>query len=209
MPPSLDHVIILLPYESLLRPPAWLSDHFTITPGGKHGDGKTENRLICFRDGSYIELIAFINDDPGKRLGHWWDKDYGIVDFSFAYFDGDATTHFSELEARLKGLEWGNDAVKVEYEKPQTGARMRPDGQGIQWQVTFPVVTTGYQRGVGTRTRTFPFSARPIVSPRMIRCCEAVAVRPSLTLLLLRNSLSLLMISRRDLYESKVPPIRV
>jgi len=164
MPPSLDHIIILLPYESLLRPPAWLTDNFTITPGGRHGDGKTENRLICFRDGSYIELIAFINDDLRKRLGHWWDKDYGIVDFSFADSVGDATTHFSELEGRLKGLKWAKSAVEVEYEKPQAGARMRPDGQEIKWQVTFPVVTTCYQRGVGTGKKPFPNSVRPMIA---------------------------------------------
>jgi hypothetical protein len=28
--------------------------------------------LILLADGSYIELIAFINDDPALREGHWW-----------------------------------------------------------------------------------------------------------------------------------------
>lgn len=37
----------------------------------RHGDNKTENKLIIFADGSYIELIAFIDDDPGLREGHW------------------------------------------------------------------------------------------------------------------------------------------
>jgi hypothetical protein len=37
----------------------------------RHGDNKTENKLIIFADGSYIELIAFIDDDPKLRDGHW------------------------------------------------------------------------------------------------------------------------------------------
>src|SRR4051812_39623576 len=57
---NLDHIIILLPHHHILHPPPWLTDSFTISPGGIHSDGKTENRLICFRDGSYLEIIAFI-----------------------------------------------------------------------------------------------------------------------------------------------------
>lgn len=173
MSPTLDHIIILLPYASLVNPPSWLTENFTITPGGKHGDGKTENKLICFRDGTYIELIAFIDDDPKKRQGHWWDKEFGIVDFSFAHSDGDATVHFSELEERLKSLDWGGGSIEVAYEEPQTGARMRPDEQEVKWQVTFPVVTTGYQRGelpffthdITPRPLRAPFSEESVTHP--------------------------------------------
>jgi hypothetical protein len=68
---SLDHIIILVPYATLQTPPHWITSNFTFTPGGRHADGKTENRLICFQDGSYLELIAFINDDLKLREGHW------------------------------------------------------------------------------------------------------------------------------------------
>ncbi|OCL03243.1 hypothetical protein AOQ84DRAFT_392409, partial [Glonium stellatum] len=71
-PPQLDHIVILLPHADLLNPPAWLTKHFTISPGGRHADNRTENKLILFQDGSYIELIAFIDDDPARRAGHWW-----------------------------------------------------------------------------------------------------------------------------------------
>ena len=177
MAPTLDHIIILLPYASLVDPPSWITDNFSITPGGKHGDGKTENKLICFQDGSYIELIAFINDDPEKRRGHWWDKEFGIVDFSFANSAGDAIIHFSELQQRLNKLDWGEGATAVGYEKPQAGARLRPDGQEIKWQVTFPVVTTGYQRG------EIPFFTHD-VTPRSLRVpfSKASVTHPSLAL---------------------------
>lgn len=37
--------------------------------------------------------------------------------------------------------------MKVEYVKPVAGARLRPDGKEVKWEVTFPVVDTGYKRG--------------------------------------------------------------
>ena len=70
--PSSSHIIILVPYEFLTSPPSWLTSAFTLSPGGRHADNRTENRLILLADGSYIELIAFINDDPALREGHWW-----------------------------------------------------------------------------------------------------------------------------------------
>jgi Glyoxalase-like domain len=177
MAPTLDHIIILLPYASLVNPPSWITENFTITPGGKHGDGKTENKLICFRDGTYIELIAFIDDDPKKRKGHWWDKEFGIVDFSFAHSDGDATVLFSDLEERLKSLDWEDGAVEVRYTPPQAGARIRPDGQEVKWQVTFPVVTTGYQRG------ELPFFTHDMTSRSLrVPFSEEIVTHPSLAL---------------------------
>jgi len=51
----LDHIIILVPYSDLLNVPSWITDNFAVTNGGQHAGAQTENKLICFRDGSYIE----------------------------------------------------------------------------------------------------------------------------------------------------------
>ena len=67
----LDHFILHVPYAYLSDPPSWIKDHFTITPGGEHADGLTANTLVLFRDGTYIELIAWTpkaNDENKK--GH-------------------------------------------------------------------------------------------------------------------------------------------
>lgn len=69
---ALDHVVLLLPCKELTELPAWVTENFTVSEGGQHADKKTENRLVLFRDGTYLELIAFINDDPDKRKGHYW-----------------------------------------------------------------------------------------------------------------------------------------
>jgi len=153
---NLDHIIILVPYEELSHPPQWLTQNFTITPGGRHADGKTENRLICLRDGSYIELIAFINNDPKLRAGHHWDKPYGIVDYAFTTADG-AQKNFADLQERLEA----NEDSAVRYEEPRKGSRKRDDGVEIQWEVTLPRTTNGYQRG------ELPFFCHDITSRSM------------------------------------------
>ncbi|KAK5173800.1 uncharacterized protein LTR77_002481 [Saxophila tyrrhenica] len=131
----LDHVILLLPYAMLSDPPSWLTDNFTISPGGQHADGKTENRLVLFRDGTYLELIAFINDDPEKRKGHWWDKPYGVVDYAFTTSNLD----YDGITSRLS-----KSGTAISYEKPRAGGRVTPDGKELKWEVTFP---TGVERG--------------------------------------------------------------
>ena len=69
---ALDHVVLLLPYKTLNDLPSWVTSNFKVSEGGQHADEKTVNRLVLFRDGTYLELIAFVNDDPQKRKGHWW-----------------------------------------------------------------------------------------------------------------------------------------
>lgn len=145
---SLDHIIVLIPYSSLQDLPKWITDSFTLSPGGRHADCKTENKLICFRDGSYIELISFVNDDPKNREGHWWGgKKFGIIDFAFTDSTGDATIQYSELTKRLEELKAKDSSVTVDYAEPVAGGRKRPDGVDVKWKVTFPDLTPGYQRG--------------------------------------------------------------
>jgi hypothetical protein len=56
---------------------------FTVQRGGTHADGVTHNALIGFADGSYVELIAFLQPAPGRR---WWEAGQrhgnGFVDFA-------------------------------------------------------------------------------------------------------------------------------
>lgn len=160
--PQLDHVILLLPHKDVLNPPAWLSNYFTISPGGAHADGKTENRLVLFRDGTYLEIIAFIDDDRKLREGHWWDKPFGIVDYAFTT---SSEPEFSALNARL-----GKTGTGVSYAEPKKGGRKRPDGVTLEWQVTFP---EGVERGavpfwchdVSPRARRVPLSENATTHP--------------------------------------------
>lgn len=132
--PQLDHIIILVPQSTLRNPPAWLASNFTITPGGRHGDGITENVLISFQDGVYIELIAFVDGiDSTERARHWWgNKTPGIIDFALT------STSVEDLESTRQRVSTAGALNGVEYTQPRAGGRDKPDGTTIKWQVTFP-----------------------------------------------------------------------
>lgn len=132
---SLDHIIVLLPHSLLHSLPASLSNNFTITPGGKHSPPVTENKLIIFPDGSYIELIAFIpvaEGEEDQRAAHWWGaKKDGIIDY--------ALTSPSVPSA-------SSSFPPASHDPPIVGGRVRPDGQKVEWVVTFPSSST-FERG--------------------------------------------------------------
>ncbi|KAF2220536.1 glyoxalase-like domain-containing protein [Elsinoe ampelina] len=134
MAPEIDHIIVGLPYSDLQSLPTWLTNNFTIAPGGRHADGKTENKLIVFKDGSYIELIAFINDEPENRKGHWWGQHgSGYIDWAFT---SDSAEDIHEVNERINHADTGLEGVK--YQDPRAGGRIKPDGVEIKWKVTFP-----------------------------------------------------------------------
>ena len=133
---SLDHVILLLPYNDVVDPPDWITSKFTVSPGGRHADDKTENRLVLFRDGTYLELIAFIEDDPERRRGHWWEKPFGVVDFALTSKE---PINYAAVKERLE-----KSGTGITYAQPKAGGRVTPDGKELKWEVTFP---EGVERG--------------------------------------------------------------
>jgi hypothetical protein len=66
---GLDHLVILVEdlgqamrgYERL---------GFVVAPGGEHADGLTRNALIPLHDGSYLEIVAFL--DPDNPRDNVW-----------------------------------------------------------------------------------------------------------------------------------------
>lgn len=72
--PILDHIVILVPHKTRLQLPSWLTDAFTVLTGGRHADGVTENKLILFQDGVYLELISFLPGKEEERTSHTWGQ---------------------------------------------------------------------------------------------------------------------------------------
>lgn len=172
MPVHLDHIILLVTPSTLNSLPPFLTENFTITPGGRHADNLTENKLICFRDGSYIELIAFITTSEDERAKHWWGnkKDGGIIDFacttpSTTNTGEDALKHHKDLQARLLG-----SSSKAVYDLPVPGGRIRDsDGQEIKWHVTFPALGPSSSSSASSYPRGLvPFFCHDI-TPRSLR----------------------------------------
>jgi hypothetical protein len=137
--PVLDHIVILVSHDFLSNLPSWLTGSLTVLPGGTHSDGLTENKLVVFEDGVYLELIAFVEGvDPEKRRAHRWGRqsEGQIVDFACTLLqDGDAGP-----EARFEAV---NDRVKragtgYGYTDPAPGGRITPDGTELKWAIAAP-----------------------------------------------------------------------
>lgn len=145
--PQLDHIIIKIPHAKLLEPPPALTDFFTLSSISRHADNKTENRLVILRDGVYLEFIAFIDDSPALKDGHWWGAlPNGIIDFALTSPDVSDVEAVRSTLKELKDAE-GEDAkgeqtgVGITYAEPRAGGRST-GGRDIKWNVTFPMSTT-------------------------------------------------------------------
>lgn len=104
---------------------------FSVVPGGRHPVG-THNALVAFADGSYLELIAFYEDN---RQHKWWNplqRGGGLVDFCMQTDDLGADT----AAFRRAG---------VAIDDPSPLSRVRPDGYQLTWVLSIP---RGGQRGV-------------------------------------------------------------
>ncbi len=125
---ELDHIVILV--EDLdAAQGQWRDAGFNVTPGGVHADGLTHNALICFADGSYIELLAF-RAQPGAT--HRWDR--------FRAFPGpiDYAITVKDLPAFARQL----NSRGLNYTEAIEGGRQRPDGASIRWWTSWPPQNT-------------------------------------------------------------------
>jgi hypothetical protein len=121
---------------------------FTVTPGGEHADGLTRNALVPFQDGTYLELVSFLDpEDPTDNVWGW--REYypreGLIDYCAASDDLDADVK------RLASLGLG-------VEGPDDGGRRLPDGTSIRWR----------SARIRQEGRIFPFLIEDL-TPRELR----------------------------------------
>ena len=119
----LDHLVILVSDLGLAA-----TDYerlgFAVTPGGEHADGLTRNALIPFGDGSYFELVSFLDpEDPTDNVWGWREflPHEGLIDYCVASDDLGSDVR------RLRSLGFGIDG-------PDDGGRRLPDGVEIRWR---------------------------------------------------------------------------
>ena len=140
----LDHLVILVPdLDEVVEDYGRLG--FGVTPGGEHADGLTRNALVPFRDGTYLELVSFLNPDDARDNVWGWRAFLprgGLVDYCVA------SEGLSEDVGRLRRLGF-------EVDGPTEGGRRLPDGEEIRWR-SASVVQEG---------RTLPFLIED-VTPR-------------------------------------------
>lgn len=147
MPFLLDHVIVVVP--SLAEGVAAFTEAgFTVTPGGRHAELPTENALVPFADGTYLELLAARDPDVRTELRAraarpQWPRQLheaaalgrrflpllaghdGIADL---VVHGVPLTRFAR-EARARGHVLTG---------PTPMQRVRPDGVTLAWQLVLP-----------------------------------------------------------------------
>lgn len=99
---------------------------FTVNYGGQHADAITENGLVIFGDGTYLELIALVEGrayEDATFKGLLLENGEGFTGYALLSDD---------IQAEIAGLrERGNNAADV-----RAGSRNRPDGQEIRWQMS-------------------------------------------------------------------------
>jgi len=102
---------------------------FTVISGGQHSGGLTENALVTFADGNYLELIAPTRLELLDRPPQPGPANYLLLFGSgegFAGYAFDAPNLNAEVErVRSTGIEIGD---------PQPGGRRRPDGVELAWR---------------------------------------------------------------------------
>lgn len=132
--PILDHIVILVPHSTLLNLPSWLTEAFTVLQGGRHAGGVTENKLILFKDGVYLELIAFIpGQDDGRKSHNWGQRREGhIIDWA------NSLDREEDLEIIRQRVVSGGSGIK--YSSPKPGGRVRPDGTELKWVISSPYI---------------------------------------------------------------------
>ncbi len=98
---------------------------FTIQYGGEHASGTTHNALICFQDGTYLELLAPTGKDP---------KDTEAADFRGLLAQGEGLVAYAlachDLDERCTKMK--QQGLNIIGPKP--GERLRPDGMKLQWK---------------------------------------------------------------------------
>lgn len=126
MPTQIDHVVVVARHLDRAIAGAERAG-FTVVPGGEHAGGQSHNALIAFRDGTYIELFAFIDPDRQSAQALWtrlWQGS-GLADVALLSADLD-----DEL-ARI--AEQG-----IRYPDPTDLGRLRPDGERLAWRMSVP-----------------------------------------------------------------------
>jgi catechol 2,3-dioxygenase-like lactoylglutathione lyase family enzyme len=121
---SLDHVVILV-YDLERAQADYRELGFTVVEGGRHADGLSHNALVSFADGSYLELIAFLEAPPDN---HPFRREHGL----------EGLVTYALLPTSIESTVRGARERGLHLEGPKRGGRSRPDGVRIEWQTAWP-----------------------------------------------------------------------
>ncbi|KAL4999327.1 hypothetical protein BDV10DRAFT_165203 [Aspergillus recurvatus] len=139
MPPQqvyIDHLLLQFSQEQFDPIPTWISDNFTVIDGGVHTGGLSRNKLIVFKDGTYLELYNWITkpDDWRKRLPG---------DFALTALDPISAEASRERIVNALACKPGDGKIGVTYLPPQEGGRKSTEGFDVHWKIVKAEYTQG------------------------------------------------------------------
>jgi hypothetical protein len=123
---QIDHIVVVV---ADLDPAiaGFQAAGFTVTPGGAHAGGDTHNALIGFSDGTYVELLAFLRNEPDTR--HYFSERHRL---------GGGLAEFALLSTDIDRDAGAIAARGIAYPIPTQLGRERPDGVRIDWRMSLP-----------------------------------------------------------------------
>lgn len=126
---------------------------FTVTKGGIHKGGYSENALIFFKDGSFIELLA-MKEGLKPFLLRLYSRTRGFMRLKYSrkwglfhrFYDRALTlpeglTDFCLLTPDLKQELERIDMEGLFVTKPMNASRKKPDGTVVRWQMASTLLT--------------------------------------------------------------------
>lgn len=145
---AFDHAVVTVP--ALPDAVAAFRDAgFTVLPGGRHDVLPTENALVVFADGGYLELLALRDDDArdsvrALRASPKWEahlRGASVISRRFLpRLAGPAGVgDFVLRGARLARFAAESRKRGFVMTGPVAMSRRRPDGEELAWELVLPV----------------------------------------------------------------------
>ncbi len=120
---QLDHVIIAV-HDLDTAIVDFRALGFTVLYGGRHASGTTHNALICFQDGSYLELLALTGDSRSEPH---------VADFSGLAQGAEGMAGYALLVDNLETLISALREHGAAVDDVVPGCRLRADGTEMRW----------------------------------------------------------------------------
>lgn len=120
---QLDHIIIAV-HDLDTAMMDFRALGFTVLYGGRHASGTTHNALICFQDGSYLELLALTGDSR---------SDPHTADFSGLAQGAEGIAGYALLAETLEILIPDLRGRGAAVGDVVPGRRLRADGAEMRW----------------------------------------------------------------------------
>ncbi|MCC6349563.1 MAG: VOC family protein [Candidatus Eisenbacteria bacterium] len=150
MTAELDHVVVVVSAlaEAMSR---FRGAGFTVVPGGRHEGLPTENALVVFADGSYLELLATLDPDSRRSLrelrgpagGERWERHlHGSSALARRFLPSlagpDGVSDWALRVERLDRLAAESRRRGDVMTGPVALGRERPDGARLDMRLLFP-----------------------------------------------------------------------